>query len=392
MNPLNSIERNLNPFPIYAQMRRDTPVYYDPDRGTWNVFCYDDVQRVLSESAVFSSQFAGGRGASEGGGPFAASMISTDPPRHRQLRGLVTQAFTPRAVDALAPRITEIVHEHLDRVMASGEMDIISDLGYPLPVTVIAELMGIPAEDRERFKRWSDRVVSLADMGDEVDPQSFASDDIMEMSMYFFNMLEERKQQPRDDFLTGLLQANLEGETLTEMELLGFCALLLVAGNETTTNLIGNGIQTFTENPGAWQRMREHPEQIPQAIEEVLRYRSPVQAMFRVAKVDANVAGVEIPANAPMVAWIGAANHDENQFANAETFDIGRSPNRHLGFGQGIHYCLGAPLARLEARIAFEEMARRFASISRVDDAELQRLPSLIVFGIKQLPVRFELA
>jgi cytochrome P450 len=390
MNPLNSIERNPNPFPIYAQMRRDAPVYYDPDRGTWNVFCYDDVQRVLSESGVFSSHFAGGRHGEEGGGPFAASMISTDPPRHRQLRGLVTQAFTPRAVDALAPRITEIVRELLDRVMPAGEMDVIGDLAYPLPVTVIAELMGIPVQDRERFKRWSDRVVSLADMGDEVDPSAMFSDDIMEMSAYFFDLLEKRRQNPEDDLLSGLLQANLDGETLSQMELLGFCALLLVAGNETTTNLIGNGTLAFIENPAAWQHIREHPDQIPSAIEEILRYRSPVQAMFRVTKQPANVAGVEIPANASMIAWIGSANHDENQFASAETFDIARSPNRHLAFGQGIHYCLGAPLARLEARITFEEMVKRFATLSRADTNPLQRLPSLIVFGLKGLPIRFE--
>jgi cytochrome P450 len=390
-NLMSSIERNPNPFPVYAEMRRDAPVYYDPERGSYHVFRYDDVQRVLSDSAIFSSQFAG-NGSGEGGGVFAASMISTDPPRHRQLRGLVTQAFTPRAVEALAPRIKEIVREHLDAVMEAGEMDVIRDLGYPLPVIVIAELMGIPPEDRERFKHWSDKVVSMADMGDEVDPQNFMSDEIMEMSMYFMNMLEERKQHPKDDFLTGLLQAKFDGEGLSEMELLGFCALLLVAGNETTTNLIGNAMLTFSQRPEVWQRLRQKPELIPQAIEEVLRYRSPVQAMFRVTKEAATVAGVEIPARSSLVAWIGSANHDEGQFPDAETYKLDRTPNRHLGFGQGIHYCLGAPLARLEARITLEDMVQRFASVERTDDAPIQRLPSLIVFGPKQLPIRFESA
>ncbi|HEX9012765.1 MAG TPA: cytochrome P450, partial [Anaerolineaceae bacterium] len=224
MNPLNAIESNPDPFPIYQQLRREQPVFYDPDRGTWNVFCYNDVQRVLSDYAHFSSKFMRRNdGGMSSGEPFSASMISSDPPRHRELRGLVTQAFTPRAVEALAPRITAIVREHLDRVMAAGEMDIIRDLGYPLPVIVIAELMGIPVEDRERFKHWSDRIVSLADMGDEVDPSEFYSAEIMEMSAYFFNLLEERRKYPGEDLISGLIQANLNGETLSEIELLGFC-------------------------------------------------------------------------------------------------------------------------------------------------------------------------
>ena len=177
-----------------------------------------------------------------------------------------------------------------------------------------------------------------------------------------------------------------------KIELIGFCALLLVAGNETTTNLIGNGILSFCENPEVWQSLRENPALIPQAVEEVLRYRSPVQAMFRVTRQETEVAGQIIPAGASLVAWIGSANHDEKQFTDPERLMIERSPNRHLAFGQGIHYCLGAPLARLEARLALEEMLRRFTAVERANNDPLSRLPSLIVYGLKSLPIRFDRA
>lgn len=393
MLTLNAIEENLNPFPIYQEMRARNPVYYNPERYSYNVFRYEDVQRVLSEYETFSSQYGRGEQMPEGQ-PFAASMISTDPPRHRKLRSLVTQAFTPRAVESLAPRIQTIVDEQLQQVLqrqagkTTGQMDVIHDLGYPLPVTVIAELLGIPVEDRERFKKWSDQVVSMADVSGEMKFDHF-NDAVMEMGMYFLNMIEQRRNQPGSDLISGLLQANIDGETLDQIELLGFCVLLLVAGNETTTNLIGNAMMTFTEQPELWERLRAERDLLPIAIEEVLRYRSPVQSMFRTTKVDTEVNGVEIPAGSHIVAWIGSANHDEEQFPEAESFIIDRSPNRHLAFGQGIHYCLGAPLARLEARIALEGMIDCFASVRPQPGARLERLPSMIVFGVKSLPVLF---
>jgi len=391
MSSLTAIERELNPFPIYQKMRREQPVSYDPEWGSWNVFCYGDVQRVLSDYSTFSSEFNQGREAGVEQ-PFAASMISTDPPRHRQLRTLVTQAFTPRAVDSLAPRISTIVQEHLDRVMPTGRMDVIDDLGVPLPVIVIAELLGIPSEDRERFKKWSDWIVQSTSSGDVLDPTFFHNTAVLEMAAYFFDMIEKRRSEPGEDLISGLLEANIDGQHLDTLELLGFCSLLLVAGNETTTNLIGNALMCFTENPEAWQSLRESPDRLPLAIEEVLRYRSPVQSMFRVAKSETSIAGLTIPEGASLVAWIGSANHDETQFASPETFDIDRSPNRHVAFGHGIHYCLGAPLARLEARIALGAMLERFQTVTRVPGEPLERLPSLIVYGLKHLPITFSVA
>lgn len=370
----------------------EQPVAYDPQRGNWNVYGYSDVQQVLSDYEKFSSRFQGTQNTpGDTVQPFAESMISMDPPRHRQLRSLVSQAFTPRAVDALAPRIREIVDELLDPVAAEGKMDVIEHFGYPLPVTVIAELMGIPVEDRERFKHWSDIVVSAANLGD-MSIWEKSGDAIMEMSTYFFNMIEFRREHPGDDLISGLLNVSIEGQHLELPELLGFCALLLVAGNETTTNLIGNAILILTDNPQVWPRLREQPDRLPAAIEEVLRYRSPVQSMYRVSREEVVLSGVRIPANEPIVAWIGSANHDETQFPQAEDYVFDRAPNRHLAFGQGIHYCLGAPLARLEAKIALGEMIKRFSSIERVPDASIERIPSTLIYGLTSLPITFTLA
>jgi cytochrome P450 len=380
-----SSERQLNPFPWYQTMREDAPVWYSREQGIWHVFRYDDVQRVLSDYAHFSSQRNGGNEAE--GHLFASSMISSDPPRHRKLRGLATQAFTPRAVEALEPRIADITQDLLNRVAGHGRMDVIEDLAYPLPVIVIAELLGIPAEDRERFKLWSDAVVSTAQTMGNGMPPYHVGDAMREMAAYFAQTIEQRRRRPGDDLISGLLAAQIDGEHLTLQELLGFCALLLVAGNETTTNLLGNAILSFTEQPGLWERLRAQPELLPMAIEEVLRYRSPVQSMFRSTVSATTMAEQTIPAGSPVIAWIGSANRDELQFPDPNRFDVERTPNRHIAFGYGIHYCLGAPLARLEARIALSAMLERFPTITREGDAPLEALPSMIVYGVRNLPI-----
>jgi cytochrome P450 len=388
MCALKNIDREINPFPVYARMRERYPVYYDAQTHHWNVFRYEDVQRVLSDYEMFSSQFAGD--PNDPSQPFAAAMITTDPPKHRELRSLVTQAFTPRAVEAMAPRITQIVHEQLDQVRGQETLDVIADLAVPLPVIVIAEMMGIPAADRGSFKKWSDQVVGLANVAGEFNYEAFADNSgaIMEMAGYFFQMIEQRKVNPGDDLISGLVHAEVDGRKLETIELLGFCLLLLVAGNETTTNLIGNAVLTFAEHPEEWRRLREDPSLLPGAIEEVLRYRSPVQSMFRVAKPGARLGATDLPEGARIVAWIGAANRDEAQFPTAQSFQMGRSPNRHLAFGQGIHFCLGAPLARLEARIALTEMLERMPTMELVPGVALERLPSTLVYGLKHLPVK----
>ena len=381
-------EYSLDPFPLYERMRAAAPVFQDDRSGSWHVLRYDDVQRVLSEHATFSSRM-GGDSPSGSGQLFAASLITTDPPRHRQLRSLVTQAFTPKAVDALAPRIAELTEELLDGIAVRGSADLIRELAYPLPVIVISELMGIPAGDRDRFKHWSDVIVSQTRTG-AVNEDHQATN--AEMAGYFLALIEQRRSRPGDDLISNLLSAEIEGQKLTVPELLGFCSLLLVAGNETTTNLIGNAVLCFTEVPGTIGRLLQEPELLPAAIEEVLRFRSPVQSMYRVTVADTILGGTPIPAGAPLVAWIGSANRDERQFERAAAFDVDRGQNRHLAFGHGVHFCLGAPLARLEARIALEAVLSRLPGLALAPGAHLERMDSTIVYGLKSLPITWPAA
>ncbi|MCX2749213.1 cytochrome P450 [Arthrobacter sp. MI7-26] len=381
-------EYSLDPFPHYARMREAAPVFHDEQSGSWHVFRYDDVQQVLSEHARFSSRL-GGNDPSETGQLFASSLITTDPPRHRQLRSLVTQAFTPKAVEAIGPRISQLTEELLDRIASRGTADLIQELAYPLPVIVISELLGVPAHDRDLFKTWSDVIVSQTRSGATNENHSLTN---KEMTEYFLDLIAQRRHRPGADLISNLLLAEIDGQKLSVAELLGFCSLLLVAGNETTTNLIGNAVLCFTEVPGTIERLLTEPSLLPQAIEEVLRFRSPVQSMYRVTVADTTLGEVRIPAGAPLVAWIGSANRDECQFERPTQFDIDRGQIRHLAFGHGIHFCLGAPLARLEAKIALEASLSRLPGLTLAPGALLERMESTIVYGLKTLPARWQTA
>lgn len=370
----------LDPFPWYAQMRATAPIL--ALNGTWHAFGYDDVQRVLSDFEVFSSE------RSSTDSPLGASIISLDPPRHRQLRAIVTQAFTPRTVAQLEPRIRDITGALLERVAEQGRMDVITDLAVPLPVTVIAELLGIPLADQDRFKLWSDALVQGARAAATT---ALGTDWYQDMVAYFQRIIAQRRAAPQDDLISALLAAQVDGEYLSPRELIGFCILLLIAGNETTTNLIGNALWTFDEHPEVMDKLHAEPALLPGAIEEVLRYRSPVQSMFRVTKQEVTLSGQTIPANAWVIPWIGSANRDPQHFPNPDAFDITRMPNRHLACGYGIHFCLGAPLARLEARVALEALLARFTHIQRDRSVELEPLGGTVVFGVHHLPMTFAL-
>ncbi len=371
-------DRRLNPYPWYQSMRTNNPIAYNEGYNSWSIFSYDAVQRVLTDFHDFSSQIMGD-GSSL---PLGTSLINSDPPRHRKLRSIVTQAFTPRTIAQLAPRITQIVNEQLDTVAAQGKMDVMEDLAYPLPVIVIAELLGVPVKDRKQFKYWSDVIVGSENpAGGE--PQK-------EMTDYFSALIEERRHEPKDDLISALLTAQVDGEYLNEKELMGFFILLLVAGNVTTTNLIGNSFLCFDEYPDALQQLYANPTLIPGAIEEVLRYRSPVSHMYRVVREVTTLDDKHITPGGFMIAWIASANRDETQFPHADTFDITRSPNRHLAFGHGIHFCLGAPLARLEAKIALEAMLTRLPEMRRVPHTSLEPLSSMILHGVKNFPITFK--
>jgi cytochrome P450 len=289
-------------------------------------------------------------------------------------------------VARLEPRISEITNELLDQVPSSGEMDVIRDLAYPLPVTVIAELLGIPSERRDDFKRWSDALVS-GQFNEDEERRNALMTEIRGMYNYFGQVLEQRRQHPEDDLVSALLAAEVGGEHLSDTELLGFCALLLVAGNETTTNLIGNSILCFDQYPETVERLRNDWALIPAAVEEALRYLSPVKAMTRFTSVETTIGDQRLGAKQAVIAWIAAGNRDEAQFPDPDRFDIQREPNRHLAFGHGIHFCLGAPLARLEARIALNAMLERFPGQWHVPDVPLVPIQSSIVFGVKNLPM-----
>jgi cytochrome P450 len=387
-------EEHFHPYGFYSTMRRDQPVAHDKQNWLWAVYRYDDVKRVLTDHTTFSSEFQRIAPPQDPGDEqprFRSSLISSDPPRHRQLRDLISRAFTPRAVANLEPRIVEITHDLLDKVVDSGRMDLVGDLSYPLPVIVIAEMLGIPTEDRAQFKRWSDSLVDVSDDSRNGDGKALLERRRRlqdEMDAYFRPLIEERRFRPRGDLISGLVQAEIDGQRLSEEDTLTFCTLLLIAGNITTTNLIANAMHCFLEHPDQFACLRAEPNLLPSAIEEVLRYESPVQVLLRVTARGAEVGGQTIPAGERVFAWIGSANRDEAVFPHPERFDIARNPNPHLAFGHAIHFCVGAPLARLEARVALSILLERMRNIERADGA-VETTRGGFLHGITRLPLRF---
>ncbi|GAC1376225.1 MAG: monooxygenase YjiB [Ktedonobacteraceae bacterium] len=369
----------LNPFPSYSRMRVEASVFYASEFRSWFVTRYDDVQRVIDDPLLFSSEQAIRR--HPGAKRSSPTLLWTDPPRHGQLRALVGQAFNPRTIAALAPRIEQIVHVQLDAVAGQGYMDAVRDLANPLPIIVIAELLGVPAVDRAQFKRWSDLIVGTA--------RREKKQAVIDMNAYFLTILAHRRQQPANDVISALLAAQIDGVHLTDAELLSFCRLLLVAGHETSTNLIGNALLTLDEYPLALEELRAEPALIPAAVEGVLRYRTPIQRLRRVATADTVLGDCVIKAGEIVSPILGSANRDEAHFAQPELFSIPRSPERHLGFGHGIHFCLGAALARLETRLALEILLTRFARLERARDVPLQAVASSFVYGVQSLPMTF---
>jgi len=346
-------------------MRDAEPVWRDPATGVWHAFRYADVAAILADHRVFGSDFAQvhpeQRELTEG------NILAMDPPRHHRLRGLVSQAFTPRAIAELEPRIASLTAELLDQTGDRTELDLVADLAYPLPVIVIAEMLGVPAADRGQFKVWADALMSQGD----VDPNDRAA---MERAMvdlrrfhdYLRGHLAERREEPRADLLSRLVTAELDGQRLDDGEIVGFATILLLAGHITTTALLGNTLLCLDEHPEVADALRADPAAIPTAIEEVLRYRSPFSQTTRVTYEEVTLCGRVVPAKQMLQVWLLSANHDEREFERPDDFVMDRHPNPHVGFGKGIHFCIGAPLARLESRIALGVMLDRYASL-RVD-------------------------
>ena len=388
MVDLFSDDIRRDPFPLYDQMRSACPVLHVPQADFWMVFDYDGVKRVLSDTESFASSLRSipGRGNPDW-------MIFLDPPRHARMRALISKAFTPGSIAALESRIREISGRLLDAVAERGEMDLAAEYAVPLPMTVIAELLGIPAADWQLYRHWSDVILRLSyDLtgGQEAD-QATADYGAatQEMWTYVEKLTGERRQAPKDDLLSRLVTAEVDGQRLTHEEILGFFQLLIVAGQETTANLINNAVLCLLENPNQLAELRQRMQLLPSAIEEALRCRSPVQFVFRATTREVELHGQSIPANKLILAMIGSANRDPKHFENAGRFDITREPNPHLAFGLGIHFCLGAPLARLEARIALTDLLTRFPDLRLASDEPWPPREALHVHGPSSLPVRF---
>ncbi len=366
-------EFRANPYPYYAALRQGGPrvIPLGTMMSAALVARYSDAVAVLRDHGHFSS-VGPPPPPDQYQGPLAGSktVLGSDPPDHSRLRRLASRDFTPRRVRELEPRIREIARELLARVEAKGEFDVMSDLANVLPVRVIAEMLGIPAEHGARFKDWSDRIIAAGNTLPGAPPPPQAIDAIESLAAYMKEQIERRRRTPGPDLVSALVSAHDDADSLTEGELLSFVVLLLIAGNETTTNLIGNGMNALARHPEALERLRREPALLPTAIEEMLRFDPPVQSTARFPKADIEVGGTKIPGGSIVLVVVAAANRDPEKFPDAERFDIAREPNEHLSFGEGIHFCLGAPLARLEARVVFEETLARFPKLRLANPAE----------------------
>jgi len=386
-------EFRANPYVHYAPLLAGPPPILNIGPMTFALVArYADVTAGLRDHEHLSSvgpppppqayqgRFAGAR-----------NMLGSDPPQHSRLRRLVSRDFTPRRIRELEPRIREIAKELLDRVEAKGQFDLMADLANVLPVTVIAEMLGVPPELNAKFKRWSDTIVGGDNNvpGAPQLPETIRAID--ELGDYFSAEIDKRRSHPGPDLVSALVAAHDEGDVMSAADLLSFITLLLVAGNETTTNLIGNGTLALGRNPDQFNALKRNPAMLPGAIEEMLRYDGPVQSTVRFIKEPVQLGGAEIPAGAFALMIVAAANRDPAQFKDPEKFDITRDPNEHVAFGEGIHFCIGAPLARMEARAAFEEMLSRFPRL-RLKDPVMKPTykGSYFLRGLESLPLTID--
>jgi cytochrome P450 len=395
-------EFQTDPYPIYARMRESGPVHFrvfeQPDGRevpVWILPCWQDCVSVLRDPR-FSAQknflelITGAASQVDALQPlvrtYEGMMLFVDPPRHTRLRNLVNKAFTPRRVQHQRARIEAIVTELVDAAAARGQMDLMADLAVPLPIIVIAELLGVPVEDRDRLKVWSDHAAMLLDGTLRDDHLAVAVPNFLELVEYLKDIVEARRKEPQDDLISALVAAQDADDSLDDYEVLATCALILGAGHETTTNLIGNGMRALLDDRPAFARLGREPSLLPSAVEELLRYDSPVQVTSRVPLEDVEIQGVRIPRGDEVNTVIGSANRDPAQFPNADRLVLDRPDNRHLSFGHGAHFCLGAPLARLEGEIAFGELARRFPEMRAAGDAPPRRA-GFVLRGWQSLPV-----
>lgn len=392
---LFSLQGRQDPHSIYARLRAEGRVHrmVDPFRRVpiWIVTRYADCVEVLKDPRLVKDMdklppevekryFPLG----DGGQVLRKSMINADPPDHGRLRRRMQRVFSPQGMEALRERVQAIADELLDQAAPRGQMDLIADYAFPLPVTVIAELLGVPSEHRERFRRWSRAIINVTVDPDDLERGRAA---VRELTGYFREVLAERRKDPRGDIASLLGEA----EELTPDERLSMCFLLLVAGHETTVNLIGNGMLALFRNPAERRRLEEDPSIVASAVEEMLRFESPAEtSSVRFALEDCEIAGTRVPAGEAVCAGILSANRDPAEFPDPDRLDLTRAPNRHIAFGFGIHFCLGAPLSRLEGAVAFPTLLRRLPDLRlAVDPASLRWSDRLLLRGLQSMPVTF---
>jgi cytochrome P450 PksS len=394
---LSSPAHKSNPFPLYTKLRRDQPVckVAMPDGQTaWLVTRYDDVVAVLKDERFAKDRF---RALAPDQlkkqpwmpaifRPLMSNMLDSDRPNHTRLRALVQKAFTPQRVEAMQSRIQDLADELVDQLGDRGRFDLIRDFALPLPATVIAEMLGVPADDRHKFHRWSKAVVSV-NWSKWNTIKSIPS--VWLFLRYVRGLVAARRDAPHEDMISALVQARESGDQLSEDELVAMIFLLLIAGHETTVNLIANGVLALLQHPNQMQMLRDQPQLIDTAVEELLRFASPLDtATERYASEDIDVAGEIIPRGALVFAVLSSANRDESHFAHADELDITRDPNRHLSFGLGIHFCVGAPLARLEGQLAINTLLERTANLRlAVPETALKWRRGLVLRGMKSLPL-----
>jgi pimeloyl-[acyl-carrier protein] synthase len=379
-----------NPYPTYAKLRLHDPVHWNFLSRSWVISRYRDVDAILRDHNRFSSDARHRRRGrlfqTSAAYPRGPSILFLDPPDHTRLRALVQQAFTPRALEALAQRIRQIAAHLLDQIADPTAFEVMEALARPLPMIVMAELLGVPTRDRAQFQAWSRQRARVIEPTTTAREQQLATQAAHELDAYYLGLIEQRRVEPQDDLISALVAAEAAGDQLSQDELLVMLRLLLVAGNETTTNLIGNGLLALLRHPDQWQMLRSDPGLIAGAVEELLRYDSPAQVVARTALQDVEFHGRSILEGQGLVLLIGSANRDPEVFSQPDRLDITRQGPNNLAFGRGIHHCLGAPLARLEARIVFETLLERFADM-RLLIADPPYRDNVVLRGLKALPV-----
>jgi pimeloyl-[acyl-carrier protein] synthase len=394
-----SPEVHADPYPHYAMLHENAPVLFLPQYGAWYVTSYEGVT-VVSKDARFGRNILkvmtleelGWTEAPENIDPLNAMrsswMLSNDPPEHTHLRTVVHKAFTPRMVEHLRDRAQEITDDLIAKARANGGMDFIAEFAFVLPIAMIAGVLGVAAEDAALLRRWSTRLIDGMDLGETPERLQQGSEAALEITAYIREMIAERRKHPTDDLIGALVALAAEGDKLTEDDIISICTLLLFAGYETTINLLGNGMLALLRHPDQWEKLKADPSLVKPAVEELLRYDSPVQMNWRWVMEDTELAGQQLKRGQGIFAVFGAANRDPARFPNPSTLDITREPNPHIAFGSGIHFCLGAPLARMEGQIAFATLARRLPNLKLVDEQPAYR--NMRIFrGLEALPVTF---